>query len=65
MSIRTVIEINHDYLYNWENHPEEAAKILWSVLCGGERIPEHTVSVYGIRVLIQRHHSTKCTIEVE
>ena len=65
MSIRTVIEINHDRLYNWRNHPQDAAKTLYRALCGVERVEEFDLSTFGIKILIQRHHSTKCTVELE
>jgi hypothetical protein len=46
VSIRTLIEVNHDYMADFDKH----VHILSRVLCGG-------VEVQGIKVLHQRHHS--------
>ena len=51
MSIRTVIEINHDHLYELEHNPDDVQAFLYS-LKGIE-----PVEIPGIRILGQRHHS--------
>lgn len=60
MSIRTIVEINHDYLYDLRDHPERIQDFLFRLMCG----PEIDAPI-GIRVLRQRHHSEKITLEVE
>ncbi len=65
MSIRTIIEINHDYLYNWQKHPEDAAKLLWKVLTDSGRLVEtHDQSLFGVRVIAQRHHADELTVKI-
>lgn len=66
MSIRTIIEINHDCISRLE-HPEQLKTMITSLLMGkfmpelndGER-PEIAP---GVRVLMQRHHSSDVTIK--
>lgn len=64
MSIRTLIEINHDFLYNWENHPEDAAGLILAAVTGHRPLSSHDMDVYGIKVIIQRHHADKVTVEL-
>lgn len=69
MSVRTIIEINHDYLNTLLEHPGYMAHLL-HVLRGttvaGELNKGETPSpVSGIRVLAQRHHSETLKLEVK
>lgn len=65
MSIRTVIEINHDYLHELENphHWMELVKKLKSGDWKG--VPRWTRKVPGVRILAERHHSTTLDLKVE
>ena len=68
MSTRTVIEINHDYLQDLEQHPE-----YWEALIRGLRSCGFNAALNegdtpsaapGVRVLGQRHHSQRLKLEV-
>lgn len=65
MSTRTILEINHDPLKNWQGNPSEAGLTIYRALCGVERNFDFELEHFGIRLLVQRHHSTKVTVEVE
>lgn len=66
MSIRTIIEINHDYISRLEK-PGELEAMITNLLMGqfmpelndGEK-PEIAP---GVRVLMRRHHSSDVTIK--
>jgi hypothetical protein len=63
MSIRTVIEINHDYLRDIADDP---ARIVDFVMRLGSGLGyAKKVIPNGMRVLAQRHHSDKITLTVE
>ena len=66
MSIRTIIEINHDLLAALDN-PEALKKMVLN-LAMGAHMPElnngETPEIApGVRVLMQRHHSSNVTIQ--
>lgn len=64
MSIRTVIEINHDFLGDMTQGTFSELVLL---LKSGDAAREmnHRPELRGIKFLAQRHHSTKMTITVE
>lgn len=66
MSIRTIIEINHDYMHDLDN-PETLQKLLQVLRTGvvGKYIDSTMHVVPGIRVLAQRHHSETLKLKVE
>lgn len=62
MSIRTIIEINHDYLHDLTDEKwEELKRYLRSG--GGPASPDRHL-VPGIRVLGQRHHSEELKLTI-
>lgn len=61
MSIRTVIEINHDYWQNLEDDPEAMKKLLKLIQSHAYPSQER---MSGIRFLGQRHHSETLKLEV-
>lgn len=64
MSIRTVIEINHDYLS--EITPEDVARLM-NLLAGAGINPEvdpYPLRHQGVRILGQRHHSETLNLKV-
>ena len=64
MSTRTIIEINHDHLHDLKRYPERLVAFLRALGLTDERhLQANTPN--GIRVLAQRHHTTKLTVEVE
>lgn len=63
MSVRTIVEINHDYLYQLIHQPEQMELFLKSL--GGSEVTARTWEPNGVRILRQRHHSEKITLEVE
>lgn len=61
MSIRTIIEINHDFLTNLRLDPERTMR-LFDALKGPrpeEEFPQ------GVRLLAQRHHTEHLSLEVD
>lgn len=63
MSIRTIIEINHDALHELREHPERVDEFLHLLGCQNPRDMAQIPA--GIRVLAQRHHSDKVVITVQ
>ena len=63
MSIRTIVEINNDYLETLGD--EELMEELRYTLQGSLNVSEGDLLVPGIRFLRQRHHSETVTIEVK
>ena len=66
MSIRTIVEINHDLLSQLDD-PEQLKEMLIS-LSLGRHVPElnngnQPEIAPGVRVLLQRHHSDEVTIK--
>ena len=69
MSTRTIIEINHDCLYEMECNPEHFADLLrqlrGSKIVGQLNKGEIPNVGPGLRVLGQRHHSERLKLDVE
>lgn len=69
MSIRTIIEINHDHLHNLRpgGFREDLLPALLSALGQGPvREGDRLLcEAYGIRILGQRHHSETLKLEVK
>lgn len=69
MSIRTIIEINHDYLDDVSMRGKSWAKLLQNLK--GQDITEKLnngmvyVPFRGIRVLAQKRHSDRMKLEIE
>lgn len=63
MSIRTIIEINHDQLSKLKDDPEWARK-LYDCLCthGWKGLDPVFPPPAGVRVLTDRHHSSELWI---
>lgn len=61
MSIRTIVEINHDFLNEVDRDPEAAGRAVWNLLTGHESGPGEIAGFkarhFGIRKLGQRHHT--------
>ena len=55
MSIRTLVEINHDY--TWRMTPEVLA-LVQRYLASGTREAAEALKQHGINVISQRHHSS-------
>jgi len=55
MSIRTLVEINHDYLHRMRDHPQEFVEALWHHLSGSGY--EGRELWDGARAYRSRHHS--------
>lgn len=56
MSLRTLIEINHDFA-DHQRHGDGFAQVLHRYLCSANREMAEALERYGIRVLGMRHHS--------
>lgn len=68
MSIRTVIEINHDYLRDLADNPQHLAYFLLGLGLSRHNRDFPITSpdgLHGIRVLGQRHHSETLKLEVK
>lgn len=66
MSIRTVIEINHDHLYRLKEDPQWAEQ-LYNLLASGDWKTDRMVFPLpnGVRVLGERHHSETLKLTVK
>lgn len=66
MSIRTIIEINHDYMQPLLDKPDEFRALLMILRSGAvpNIKPPGDVGIPGIRVLGQRHHSETLKLTV-
>ena len=71
MSIRTIIEINHDYLHELSSDPEHWIDLLRAMRSSdltGALNAANGKPVFrppGIRILAQRHHSEMLKLEVK
>ena len=63
MSIRTVIEINHDYLGQFT--PETWRQLVEALKAGDHSMFNSKPELRGLKFLLQRHHSTKATVTLE
>ena len=59
MSIRTIIEINHDYWHDLEKNPDAMRELL--AYLNDRQFRE---CPRGITVLRSRHHSEKITLDI-
>lgn len=64
MSMRTVIEINHDYWHDLHKNPDAMREILRLI---DQSVPEamEQTGLRGVRVLGRRHHSETLNLEVK
>ena len=62
MSIRTIVEIDHDYIFDIEEDVDLIAKLA-AYLKSGRKWEDGEIP--GIRFLWQRHHSEKVKLTVE
>lgn len=63
MSIRTLIEINHDAGYRIDDQPSEFAAALGRYLRSGDSRTAEELERFGVRVIGQRHHSSDYRID--
>ncbi len=65
MSIRTIVEINHDNLNDLQEHPERLREIVECLYKNNAtKLAELRYLTNGVRFLGQRHHSDEMTITV-
>ena len=64
MSIRTILEINHDYLNRLMENPEYAHE-LWMLLASCDSRSIDLNKIPGVRFIGDRHHSETKTFTVE
>jgi hypothetical protein len=57
MSIRTLVEFNHDCAHEISDQPLEFAALLKRFLCSGSNREAEALERYGFRVVSQRHHA--------
>ena len=62
MSIRTLIEINHDRTWDMDRDPD-FLRALTGYLAGGSTRCKEALEQYGIKVISQRHHSSEFRID--
>ncbi|RKE35232.1 hypothetical protein B0G76_1293 [Paraburkholderia sp. BL23I1N1] len=73
MSTRTILEINHDHLGHLQKHPEIFAEILaeLGMSIHGAALNKanergHALDIgHGVRIVLQRHHSTDVTVQTD
>lgn len=59
MSVRTIVEFNHDYGHVIDRDPDGFMRSLRTVLAGNGRGEWDNLRLhYGVRYLVKRHHST-------
>ena len=64
MSIRTIVEFNHDMAHQISSAPDEFATLLLQALNPGSNKSWERLSRFGIRDVSTRHHSVRATVEV-
>ncbi len=64
MSIRTIVEFNHDMAHQISGNPEEFVSLLGQALNSGSNECWERLSRFGIRAVNGRHHSVRATVEV-
>ena len=62
MSIRTIVEINHDYVYDIAEDTDLIEKLV-AYLQSGQKWEDGEIP--GFKWLAQRHHSEKLKLKVE
>lgn len=69
MSTRTIIEIDHDYLRDLSNRPNDMEKLyvalMGSVISAAVNAGKVVEFPTGVRILAQRQHSETITLEVK
>lgn len=65
MSIRTVVEINHDRLHDLQRDPVKHMELLCYMLGGCDHKKLDGQVIPGIRYLGQRHHADELTVTVK
>jgi hypothetical protein len=63
MSIRTLLEINHDFWGMIADHPEAFAAALNRYLASASREDAEALERYGVKVIGLRHHSGSYYVE--
>lgn len=58
MSVRTVVEFNHDYANMIERDPDGFVMDLRTALNSGDKRDWKRLEMFGLREIVQRHHST-------
>ncbi|MGI4815889.1 MAG: hypothetical protein ACRYG5_10030 [Janthinobacterium lividum] len=73
MSIRTLIEVNHDHLTRLLADPDALARSI-SDLCSAQHLAELNLAnsagrphdlLNGLRLVLQRHHTTDVTVSTD
>jgi hypothetical protein len=64
MSIRTIVEFNHDYI-NELMKRGHISRQLRDALCSERTLEVYSVELSGIRRLAQRHHADTITLKIE
>lgn len=65
MSIRTVVEVNHDYGHHIEEDPAEFARLVRYAINAGDRNTWEELESFGIRFITERHHSDECEVRTK
>lgn len=65
MSNRTIIEINHDFVDAIRRTPMPFAERLWSALQCGADLDWEELRPWGIRRIVETHHSETRKVIVE
>ena len=63
MSHRTIIEVNHDFLHEYRDHPELLGNLL-DKLWSNDWKERWTRDTPGIRKIGERHHSSSLVLEI-
>ena len=65
MSIRTLVEINHDHLEKLRENSERIGYLLWVELGSGGigDLDRAELKGFGITIKHRRHHSEPCPVE--
>lgn len=64
MSIRTIVEFNHDLAHQIKSSPDEFVTLLGQALNSGNNECWARLERFGIRAVNARHHSVRATVEV-
>ena len=59
MSIRTIVEFNHDLAFRLDNEGQEFVRLLGIALRGGMMDNWRQLERFGIRFGVSTHHSTE------
>ena len=66
MSVRTIVEINHDYIEELRDNPHLIVEALEFIMFNGPvRLREKNELTRGVRFLCQRHHSEAIWVKAE